>query len=112
MIKNLLGVCSSKDLKLKFVSDYRDRPLNGTCYYNNSICEFKTIEDLYNPGEFIRIYNLSILGKLKWFWRQFLFEQCVGYHWSYKNGKRIKDFYYRNPKWLYKFLFNLYYKSK
>jgi len=99
-----------EDVKFRFVSDHYDIHLNGTCYYNGSLCEF--MAEL-PPGHYntttVDIYKLSLVNKLKWIWRQWLFELCVGNHWSYKNGKRNGNFYNKKPKWLYKILLNWYY---
>ena len=65
----------------------------------------------FNGIEIRLIENkLDFISKLKWYWKQWKFERCVGYHWTYPNRKRGKGFYYRNPKWLYVWLFNRYYK--
>ena len=60
--------------------------------------------------QIVKIYKLNWINKLKWIWKQWLFEKCVGYHCSYKNGKIEKSFYYRKPKWLYVWIFNKYYR--
>ena len=91
------------EVKFKFVSNHYDVHLNGSCLYENSICEFESDE------QWVKIYKLNWIEKLKWIWKQWLFEKCVGYHWSYRNGKIGKGFYYRKPKWLYVWIFNRYY---
>ncbi len=110
-----------QDVNFIWISDHWDWHLHGTCYHNNQLCEFKTIEGVFDFDEenedwiekiptMCEIYSLTYLEKLQWKWRQFQFEQCVGYHWTYpyrKAGER--PFYYRKPKWLYKFIFKIYY---
>ncbi len=120
--KKQIALVPYRDIKFRYVSDHYDVHLNGTCIYNNSLCEFENDypEPIYNeetddyddPEMIVRVYRLSLNQKIKWLYRQWLFEKCVGYHWSYKNGKRGKYFHYRNPKWLYAFIFGAYYKSK
>lgn len=103
------------EVKFKFISDHYDVHLNGSCLYENSICEFRHGYRDYGEendqwyGQCVEIYELNWGEKLKWIWKQWLFEKCVGYHCSYRNGKRGKDFYYRKPKWLYVWIFNRYY---
>jgi hypothetical protein len=105
-------------VKFKFISNHWDIHLNGTCIYNGELCEFKNKYPDYNEETddweemIVEIFQLNLKEKLAWYKKQWLFEKCVGYHWSYKNGKRGKSFYYRKPQWLYKKIFNLYYKLK
>jgi hypothetical protein len=105
-----------EDVDFKFVSDHWDVHLNGTCIYNGELCEFKNQYPDYNEETdewedmIVEIYQLNLSEKMNWYKRQFLFERCVGYHWSYRNKKRMDRFYYRNPQWLYKYLFKMYYK--
>ena len=102
-------------VQFKFISNHYGIHLNGSCIYENSICEFKSDYLDYNEDkdewkeQLVRIYKLNWIEKLKWVWKQWLFEKCFGYHWSYRNGKRGKNFYYRKSKWLYVWIFNRYY---
>ena len=115
----LIANISYSDMDFKFISDHYDLHLNGSCIYNNELCEFKTIVGDWNEDndkwdeDFCDIYKLNFIEKFKWLYTQWSFEQCVGYHYSYDveiQSKTVKGFYYRNPKWLYKLLFNVYYK--
>lgn len=105
-----------EDVHFKFIGNHWDVHLNGTCIYNGELCEFKNEYPEFNEEldeweeMMVEIYQLNFLEKLKWYKRQRLFEQCVGYHWTYGSDKGNRGFYYRKPKWLYKFIFNLYYK--
>ncbi len=104
--------------KFKFAANHYDLHLNGTCIYENKLCEFKTIVGDWNEEKdewdesFCEIYTLTFFEKIEWIWRQWCFETCVGHHWSYKDGKRGASFSYRNPKWLYELLFKLYFNMK
>ena len=103
-------------VNFRWINNFYDIKLNGTCKYNNKLCEFKTIVGDYNEEKeewnesTVEIYNLNIIENIKWRLRQFMFEQCVGYHWTI--GKKV-NFHIRKPQFLYKLLLNLYYyKSK
>lgn len=104
------------NVKFKFISNHYDIHLKGTCMYKGSLCEFKTnlhFDDIFEEiVEMVDIYELTKVEKLKWLTRQFMFELCVGKHWSYHNGKKKGEYYTRNPKWLYRMLFRLYYKFR
>ena len=116
MQKEPIAILPYDKVDFNFVSSYYDMNLNGSCTFQNSLCEFQGLQPDYNDEKeefeeiYVEIYKLNIIEKFKWLWKQWLFEKCVGYHYSYKNNKNIKGFYYRNPKWLYKYIFNLYYK--
>ena len=92
----------------------------GTCIYNNNICLFKgdcdyvkkeiPIEDEeYDIIYTYEVYSLNIFEKIKWLYKQKMFEWCVGYHFTYTNNRRLNQFYYRNPKWFYKLIFKWYF---
>lgn len=106
------------EVKFRFISNHYDVHLNGTCIYNGELCEFKNEYPDYDEETdewkemVVEIYQLTLQEKLRWYKRQWLFEKCVGYHWSYNNNKRGGYFHYRKPQWLYKRIFNLYYKRK
>ena len=99
----------------KWVGSHYDLHLNGTCYYNNEIHEFKTISGEWDDetdnweDSYCEIYKLTLKEKLKWLYWQKKFEWLVGYHWTDDNRKKGVNFYYRRPKWLYKLLFKLHY---
>lgn len=118
MKKEPIKILPYSEINFKFVSDHYDVHLSGTCIYEKKLCEFKNDYPDYNEEkeEFeemqVRIYRLNFLEKIRWTLKQWLFEECVGYHWSYENGKRGKNFYYRRPKWFYKRLFMWYYQLK
>jgi len=109
-----LAIIPYSQVKFRWVSAHYDVHLKGTCIYGGELCRFKT--DIIYDDDFsnvnVKIFRLNFIEKIQWRIRQFLFEQCVGYHWSYINNKRGSSFYYRKPEWLYKILFKLYYKMK
>lgn len=117
-MKKLIASIPYENVKFRWVSNHYDVHLHGTCTYEGDLCEFEHTYPEYDEEndswieEGVRIYKLGFLEKLRWRRRQFLFEQCVGYHWTYNDGKRMNYFYYRNPLWLYQWLFKIYYKKK
>lgn len=102
-------------VNFRWVSNHYDIHLHGSCIYNNELCEFKCKYPNYNldtdewDDVIADIYKLNPLQKLKWYWDQWLFETCVGYHWTYPYRKQGIGFDYRKPKWLYKKLFKWYF---
>jgi hypothetical protein len=107
------------EVKFRFISDHYDVHLNGTCMYNGELCEFKNEYPEFDEETdeyeemIVEIYQLTFKEKLIWYKRQWLFEKCIGYHWTYyPKRKKGKSFYYRKPQWLYKKIFKLYYKIK
>lgn len=115
MKKYLIKTIPYDDVDFRFISNHWDIHLEGSCIYNNELCQFNTIYPDWNEEKdtweetFTEIYKLDWRGKLNWICRQWIFEKCVGYHWSYKEKKRGKDFHYRKPQWLYKRIFSWYY---
>lgn len=102
-----------EQVKFKFVSSHYDIHLKGTCIFNGELCEFESDylkdDDDDDDDIIVNIYKLTIIGKLKWYFKQWMFEKCVGYHCSYPRRCGV-GFYYRKPVWLYTILFNMYYK--
>jgi hypothetical protein len=107
-----------ENVEFRFISNHYDVHLGGTCIYNGELCEFKNqypeLDEETDEWEemIVEIYKLTLKEKIKWYWRQWLFEKCVGYHYSYSQRKRGERFRYRKPEWLYIRIFNLYYKLK
>jgi len=105
-----MGVVKVKDsdVKYRWISNYYDCPLEGTCYYMGILFYFKRSEpigDDYDFPDTLELTELGTIGSLKWKWKQWRFEQCVGSHWSnypYKRNSKLK------PDWLR----NIYYKIK
>lgn len=117
-MKKLIKILPYEEVKFKWVSNHWDVHLNGTCIYNGELCEFENKYPEYDEetDEWeemrVKIYQLDFLSKLKWIKQQWAFEKCVGYHWSYIDGKRGAGFHYRKPEWLYKKIFNWFYQLK
>ena len=114
---NLITTIPYNKTNFKFISNHYDLHLEGLCIYEGKTCYFKTLQGDWNEEKdnwdesFCEIYKFSLYEKWNWFWKQKKFEWMIGYHWSYKNGKKDRPFYYRKPVWLYKYLFNLFYKK-
>jgi len=99
------------EIDFVWISNHYDVHLSGLCRMGNTLFWFETkIEGDYEKIT-CDIYMLSFWEEVKFRLRKFLFEQMVGYHWSYPKTKS-KGFYYRKPEWLYKRLFKLYYKIR
>ena len=116
MKTELIKTLPYSEVNFRWVSNHYDIHLDGSCIYNGELCQFKTEYPEFDEEKdewkdaMTEIYKLNWLGKLKWMCKQWLFEKCVGYHWSYGNGNcKRQSFYYRKPQWLYKKLFNWYY---
>jgi hypothetical protein len=102
------------EINFVWIQGHYDVHLLGLCKLGNTLFYFKTInvDDYYDGKELMcDVYMLSSLEEIKWRLKKFFFEQMVGYHWSYPK-RNNKGYYIRKPKWLYKFLFKLYYSLK
>lgn len=105
-----MEIVKDKTVEYRFISNYYDEPLHGTCYYQGVLYEFKRIDDEDNFDHWLKLFELNLFTRVYWKLKQKFFEICVGYHWSwYPKNHRTQGFHIRNPKWLYKFLFKLYY---
>ena len=102
-----IKIVKESDVEYRFISHYYDEPLKGSCYYLGKLYYFIRKDDTY-----LYLIQLNNRGERKWKLKQFFFEQCVGYQWSWYPKNRSTGFRYRNPQWLYKLLFKLYYKLK
>lgn len=104
------------EVKFKFISNHYDVHLEGTCIFNNETCYFTNKYPEYDEDTacweemFVKIYKLTFKEKIKFAFKQKMFELCIGYHWTYPYRKQGASFYYRKPKWLYVWLFDTYYK--
>jgi hypothetical protein len=102
---------NTKDIgEIVFVSTYYDGPLEGLTKYKGQLCKFTCVED-DDQYFYYDLYSLTAWEKIKELWKKKKFELCIGYHWSYKNGKRLSEFHFRKPQWLYKWLFRMYFKN-
>jgi len=123
--KELIAEIPYEHVKFKYVSNHYDMHLNGTCIYDGEICEFvnpypdysEELDDLVYEN--VKIYRLGIAEKIKWIWKQWLFEQCVGYNWTYGKSKKGQELTKRGewftrskPDWLKKVLYKWYYSRK
>ena len=112
---NRIATLPYDELKFFWVNSHYDIHLSGLCKIGNTIFYFKTINsnEYYDDETELMcdVYMLSTTEEIKWRLKKFFFEQMVGYHWSYPK-RNNKGYYIRKPKWLYKFLFKLYYSLK
>jgi hypothetical protein len=100
------------DVDFVFITKHYDYHLRGLCRYNGELHSFTTDypEDGGSPKVFVQ--KLSLFGKLKALLNKKMFEICVGYHWTYKNGKKVTEtFKYKKPEWFWRRMFRLYYAT-
>ena len=115
MNKKLITILPYEKVQFEWIKNHWDVHLNGTCIYENKLCEFTNELPFWNEEKdewedmFVKIYKLSFTEKVRWKWQQWKFEKMIGYHCSYP---LLKPFHYRKPKWFYIKLFNWYYKLK
>ena len=110
MKRELLKTLPYSEVNFRWVSDHYDIHLKGSCMLNGILHEFENDYPDDDEEMVVRIYRIDLKSKLEWYWKQWKFEKCVGYHWSNSNNKRGQSFYYRKPKWLYEQILNWYYK--
>lgn len=86
---------------------FYDHPLSGVM---NRFGEMHYFVWPYQE-DFVSIYELTTIEKIKLRLDHFLFESFVGKHTNYDNGKKTQRYYVRSPKWLHNLCFNLYYNK-
>jgi hypothetical protein len=96
MKRELIKTLSYNEVKFRWISDHYDVHLKGTCMYNGELCEFENECPNYNEETddceemFVKIYKIDLISKLKCYWKQWKFEKCIGYHWTYRYLKYIQ----------------------
>jgi hypothetical protein len=100
------------ELNFVWISNHYDIHISGLCEMGHTLFAFQTINPHDDDNYRCEIYMLSFWEEIKWRMRKFFFEQMVGYHWTYPQRKNGANFYIRNPKWLYKFLYKLFFTIK
>jgi hypothetical protein len=103
-----IEIVKDTQVEYRFITNYYDEPIQGSCYYLGKLYQFRRKEGTNQ----LFLITLNKKGERRWKLKQFFFEQCVGYQWSWYPKNRSTGFRYRNPQWLYKILFKLYYKFK
>lgn len=113
-MKQFSKIVYDNEIEYRFISSYYDLPLKGICYHLGILYEFQRVQLEEYFDDYLELYSLNPFEEFKWKFKQWWFETCVGYHWSWypKNNKRQTGFYYRKPVWFYKLLMKLYYKLK
>jgi hypothetical protein len=100
-----------KQMSFVWVSDHWDVHLSGLCRHDGALCRFER-DNPEDDGEVLySIYHLTTAEKLRWLYRKWKFEICVGYHWTYPNRANGEMFHRRKPTWLYFLLWAWYWKS-
>lgn len=92
-----------------WVSQHYDVHLEGLCRMGGTLCRFETP---WPARSRIRCHVFRLTWRARWQWRcrQWLFERCVGQHWSYPQRRRGVRFYSKRPRWLWQALFRAYYR--
>ena len=102
------------EIDFVWITDHYDIHLSGLCKMGNTLFWFETETKGKHKKLNCKIFMLTFWEDIKLRIKKFLFEQMVGFHYSYypDPDKKLKGFYYRKPEWLYKRLFKLYYKIR
>jgi len=85
MKRELIKTIPYNEVKFRWIRNHYDIHLNGTCIFNDNLCEFKNDNPDNHPDEdiiMLKIYKLDLMGKIKWYLMQWKFEMCIGYHWT------------------------------
>lgn len=99
-------VYEAKQTRIFCHYEYCDHPLDGLIIHNSRLVYF-TWE---YGADFVYLFKLSIVEKIGFLTRTFLFAICVGRHCIYSEGKRKYWYHRRRPYWLHDLLFTQYYK--
>lgn len=128
--KNFLDFESYDKVSFLWIIDHYDVHWAGLCYFYGKICYFKTEvvnngtsyeeeddEDVSDSGPFdgaliCGIYRLGFINRCTLLFRKWLFEKCVGEHWTYQYVPYVPSQVQRARGNIRgnKFLFNVYYK--
>ena len=96
------------EFQLMWTTNYYDHPLNGYGYYKGDLMYF----DRGYSSEYMTLTALTVIQKIKVHLKRKWFEICIGYNWSYRNGKKYKySTPWKNPI-LNRFFHKLYFGSK
>lgn len=81
-----------------WICDHWDFHLNGLCFHQGELCEFKTIWPDYPYKEILcKIKYLTKREKAKWLLRKWAFEICIGRHWTYPHRDGGVNYTGTNP---------------
>lgn len=95
-----------EQLYVVFVTNFYDIPLEGLCMWKGKLERFE-IDD-YEEATY-KVVHVNAFQRIAERIRKKMFEWCVGYHWTYDNGRRTRYYYQWQPVWLHNALFKLYY---
>lgn len=101
-----MTVVKREELQFVWISHFWDVPLDGLCRVDGKLMRFR---EAFADGTY-QVLDLKPHQKARWLLRKWLFECCVGEHWSYPQRVNGARFYWRKPVWLHKALFWAYYK--
>lgn len=78
----------ANELQWIFIENHYDVHLEGTCIYQGMFCRFKMHGDFDDGNLIYEVTPLNWYGRILARAEQYLFEVCVGLHWTYKRDKR------------------------
>lgn len=97
----------AEKLRLLWVSNYWDHPLEGLCVVRGEVHHFKRTYG----SRWCEVTPLTRRQKFRWWLRKTAFEVCVGTHWTYRHGSRAPGgWHLRQPKWFWRQLHRFYYR--
>ena len=99
------------EMEWVWINSHYDVHLSGLCRVRGKLYRFSNAYPEDEEPMICQVYTLSPWGKIRWLWPKRKFEICVGYHWTYPQRSIGERFYIRRPRWLFKLLFSLHYKS-
>lgn len=95
-----------EDMKFVWIASFWDGPIEGLCKFDGQVMHFREA----GANGTYRVSPLTPIRKARWLLRKFLFELCVGKHYSYPHRTNGVHFHWRRPIRLHKALFSAYYK--
>jgi hypothetical protein len=93
-----------REVIYRFITNYYDLPLEGSCYYDGKLYHFKRSDEVDEDGwltDNLNLYPLNRYQQFKWKLRQSLFESFVGEHWSWYARKRNSKLKPAWMRWVY-----------
>lgn len=100
--------------KMNFVwiTNHYDFHLSGLCRHAGALCRFKLESDWEEPVIIYRVTRLDPLQRTGSLIHKWLFEACVGRHWTYPDRKCGERYGSRKPAWLHKLLSRSYFSAR
>lgn len=94
-------------IQFVYIISYYDQPLSGTCMYNNKLHYFQLSDIDDEHKTYYEIHEFNFFERIKFYFKQMMYELCVSDHYVYSN--RILNIKKRKPKFIFDFLYKLYF---